>query len=72
MIKRHFFILLAILAIVAGGCKKKPAPIVITPDIEKNHLQRNHIFGRVKYLDTETFHLQADSISISDTANIKS
>ena len=71
MIKRHFFILLAILAIVAGGCKKKPAPIVITPDIEKNHLQRNHIFGRVKYLDTETFHLQADSISISDTANIK-
>lgn len=56
---------------IAGGCRKKPEPIVIVPDIEKNHLQRNHVFGRVKYLETETYHLQADSVSISDTANIK-
>lgn len=56
---------------IAGGCKKKPAPIVITPDIEKNHLQRNHIFGKVKYLDSETYNLQTDSISIKDTSDLK-
>ena len=71
MIKRHIFILLAILAIVANGCRKKPEPIVIIPDIEKNHLQRNHIFGKVKYLDTETFYVQADSISLADTMRLK-
>lgn len=70
MIKRHFFILLAILAIVAGGCKKKPAPIVITPDIEKNHLQRSHIFGRVKTLETETCNIWADSVSVTDTSDL--
>jgi hypothetical protein len=59
------------LAIVTGGCKKKPAPIVITPDIEKNHLQRNHIFGKVKTLETETFYVQQDSIFVKDTANLK-
>ena len=61
----------AVLACVCGGCRKKPAPIVITPDIEKNHLQRNHIFGKVKYLDTETFYVQADSISVADTMRLK-
>ena len=71
MIKRHIFILLAILAIGANGCRKKSAPIVITPDIEKNHLQRNHIFGKVKHLETETFYVQADSISLADTMRLK-
>ncbi len=63
-------LILAVLACLSG-CKKKPAPIVITPDIEKTHLQRNHIFGIVKYLDTETYNLQNDSIPLSDTADIK-
>ena len=53
------------------GCKKKPAPIVNTPDIEKNHLERNHIFGKVKSLETETFNLQRDSLSVKDTADLK-
>lgn len=69
--RQYLFFLIVSIVMIAGGCKKKPDPIVIVPDIEKNHLQRNHIFGRVKYLDTETYHLQADSILISDTANIK-
>jgi hypothetical protein len=63
-------LILAMLACLSG-CKKKPAPIVITSDIEKNHLQRNHIFGYVKYLDTETYNLQGESITVSDTANIQ-
>ena len=54
-----------------GGCHRKPDPIVITPDIEKNHLQRNHIFGCVKYLETETYYVQADSLPLSDTLRLK-
>lgn len=49
------------------GCRKKPQPIVITPDIQKNHLQRNHIFGEVKLIRTDTYHLTGDSIPLSDT-----
>lgn len=69
---RYQFLVFAILLMtILGGCRKKPAPIVITPDIEKNHLERNHIFGKVKYLETETYHLQTDSISIADTSDMK-
>ena len=73
MIMRTPTITILILTLVAclSGCRKKPAPIVITPDIEKNHLQRNHIFGNVKYLETETFYVQADSISLADTMRLK-
>ena len=56
---------------VANGCRKKTAPIIITPDIEKNHLQRNHIFGEVKFLETETFYEHADSLSLKDTVDLK-
>ncbi len=66
-----FLVFVVLLTTILGGCRKKPAPIVITPDIEKNHLQRNHIFGRVKSLETKTFHLLSDSVSVADTANIK-
>ena len=65
------FILLLTFVACLSGCHKKPAPIVITPDIEKNHLQRNHIFGKVKTLETETFYVQADSLLVKDTANLK-
>lgn len=71
MIKRYILFVLTVVAIVLGGCKNKPAPIVITPDIEKNHLQRNHIFGKVKELETKTFYVQRDSISVKDTADLK-
>lgn len=71
MIKRYIFFVLTVVAIVTGGCRKKPAPIVITPDIEKNHLERNHIFGKVKSLETETFNLQQDSLSVKDTADME-
>ena len=66
-------ITILILTLVAclSGCRKKPAPIVITPDIEKNHLQRNHIFGKVKEFETKTFYVQRDSISVKDTTNLK-
>lgn len=71
MIKRYIFFVLTVLAIVTGGCKKKPAPIVITPDIEKNHLQRNHIFGKVMNLETATYYVQPDSMPLKDTARLK-
>ncbi len=71
MIKRYIFFVLTVVAIVTGGCKKKPAPIVITPDIEKNHLQRNHIFGKVMNLETATYYVQPDSMPLKDTARLK-
>ena len=73
MIMRTPTITILILTFVAclSGCRKKPAPIVITPDIEKNHLQRNHIFGNVKELGTATFYVQRDSIPVKDTADLK-
>ena len=67
----QFLVFVILLTTIATGCHKKPEPIVITPDIEKNHLQRNHIFGRVKTLDTETFYVQADSLPVKDTADLK-
>ncbi len=70
MFGRYKFLILAILVIAIAGCKKKPDPIVITPDIKKNHLQRNHIYGGVKIIKTNTYFMAADSIMVEDTANI--
>jgi len=69
--RRYLFFLIVSIVMIAGGCKKKPAPIVIVPDIEKNHLQRNHIFGNVKELGTTTYYVQQDSLSVKDTAELK-
>ncbi len=63
-------LILAILVIAAAGCKRKPDPIIITPDVRKNHLQRNHIYGDVKLILTQTYFLAADSIMVEDTADI--
>lgn len=70
MFGRYKYMILAIFVIMAAGCKKKPDPIVITPDVKKTHLQRNHIYGDVKYIHTKTFYLAEDSIMVEDTANI--
>lgn len=66
----RLILLFTLVAIAFFGCKKKQAPIVIVPDVEKNHLQNNRIFGDVKFLNTKTYYLLADSLSLSDTANI--
>ncbi len=55
---------------MACGCRKKPQPIVITPDIQKNHLQRNHIFGEVKLIRTDTYHLTGDSVPLADSSRL--
>ena len=70
---RHSVITILLLTLVAClfGCHKKPEPIVIVPDIEKNHLQRNHIFGKVMNLETVTFYVQPDSLPLADTARLK-
>lgn len=60
--------LLLSLLMFLSGCRQKAAEIVIVPDAQKNHLQRNHIYGKVKeiatytLLPTETY-MQNDSIS---------
>ena len=60
MKQRFLFLTVLVLALLLpallllSGCKRKPAEIVIIPDAQKNHLQRNHIFGQVKELCTYT------------------
>ena len=66
---RSQFITILILALVMSGCHKQPETIVITPDIEKNHLQRNHVFGLVKEMTTLSY-FPTDSIPVSDTARL--
>lgn len=65
-----FLVFVVLLTTILAGCRKKPAPIVIIPDIEKNHLQRNHIFGKVKSLETKTCRIWADSVSVADTNDL--
>lgn len=69
--KSKLIIVFLCLLAIAGSCKKKPTAIVIIPDVQKTHLQRNHIFGTVKYLQTETYQFTDDSIPVTDTANIQ-
>ena len=68
MNQRLVILPLAILAIVLAGCRKQPAPIVITPDADKNHLQRNHIFGKVQEIESRTYYLFEDSLTLEDSA----
>lgn len=70
MMRCRPFLVLVALMLVLVGCKKKPDPIVITPDSQKNHLQRNHIFGIVRNIDTKTYYVEADSLTAADTARI--
>ena len=68
MSQRITFLAILLTALVLGGCKKSPAPIVITPDVNKNHLQRNHIYGKVKEIESRTFYFHEDSLTIQDSA----
>lgn len=57
--KRILFFLFC--AVMLFSCRHQQKEIVIIPDIEKNHLQRTHLFGQVKEVKTESFVLFADS-----------
>lgn len=72
---RCHFSLVHVPAIVLSGvlflssCGHKPEEIVIIPDAQKNHLQRNHIFGNVREIRTytllpEDMHELLDSLSL--------
>lgn len=59
------------LLLLLSACRPKPAEIVIIPDVQKNHLQRNHIFGQVKEIITYTL-LPQDAVSQQDTMALDS
>lgn len=77
--KYAMYVLLAVLCVLAAACKSKQTEIVIVPDAQKNHLQRNHIFGKVKiittctcvssYAPSETDTMSVDSLSL-DTVSV--
>lgn len=49
-----------------GGCRQKKTEIVIVPDVQKNHLQRNHIYGQVKEITSCTLVVDP-SVMVSDS-----
>jgi len=59
--KKNYIILFLLIFIIVS-CKDKKPEIVIIPDYEKNHLQKNHLFGNIKEIHT-TFYYQYDSTS---------
>ena len=60
--------LLLSLLLLLSACRPKPAEIVIIPDVQKNHLQRNHVFGQVKEMCTYTL-LPSDPYLLTDTVS---
>lgn len=70
MMRCRSFLLVIALLMILTGCKKKPDPIVIIPDSQKNHLQRNHVFGIVRNIETKTYYVDQDSLTLADTNRI--
>lgn len=50
------------LSLWLGACKPKQAEIVIVPDVQKNHLQRNHVLGPVQTMVTYTLVANFDAL----------
>ena len=44
-----------------GACKPKKKEIIIIPDIQKNHLQRNHIMGNVKSIISTLYYIDKNN-----------
>ncbi|MEG2070434.1 MAG: hypothetical protein RR034_03565 [Bacteroidales bacterium] len=68
--KCYFAFFLGIFLMIS--CQEKKPDIVIIPDNQKNHLQRNHMLGKVKSVKTITLKVQqTDSTTvIEDTLSI--
>lgn len=53
------------------ACTNKKKEITIVPDVLKNHLQRNHLFGQVKEVTTEMYlMIQHEEDSLVEEKNI--
>jgi len=61
--KYLFLLLLIPFLLICFSCKRKKQEIVIIPDAQKNHLQRAHLFGNVKYIETCTYYYK-DSLFV--------
>jgi len=54
--KSLFFICILLLSFSCFSCKRKIKEITIIPDALKNHLQRAHLFGNIKNIETNTYY----------------
>lgn len=59
MMKKSPLLILILLSLLVS-CKPKQHPIVIIPDAEKNHLQRNRLFGNIQQLTTTSYYISGD------------
>lgn len=57
------------LMLLLGACKPKQTEIVIVPDVQKNHLQRNHILGAVKQMVSYTLLANPDALQSDSLAS---
>ncbi len=68
---KRISLLLLFLGMAFISCKNKSPKIVITPDHEKNHLQKNHLFGNIKEIHTISYYRQ-DIDSVSQVTRLSS
>ncbi|MDR2868615.1 MAG: hypothetical protein LBV46_03640 [Bacteroidales bacterium] len=61
--KKIIIVFLGCLIFLASACRSKKDEIVIVPDVQKNHLERNHIKGNVNIILTKQY-LQQDSAAL--------
>lgn len=50
-----------------GACKPKQHPIVIIPEVEKNHLQRNHLFGNIEKITSTLYYITEEDSTKTKT-----
>ena len=56
MKQKNIFLLLFLLTMM-GACKQKKSDLPVLSDVEKNHLQRNNIYGQVQTMTTTYYSL---------------
>ena len=70
MKKEYIFFALFLLTI-AGACKQKKSDLPVISELQKNHLQRNNIYGQVQTITTTYFFLDKDQAFSTEEQEIK-
>ncbi len=59
-LRTPFLLLFALVCLLA--CRNKSEPIVVIPDVERTHLQRASLKGKIEHIETSTFFTSPDSL----------
>lgn len=67
---RRKLLFLLILIGVITSCKPKIQEISIIPDVQKNHLQRNRLFGKVQSVSSTLFYARAEDTTLQNRTKL--